>query len=259
MLTTRDSLEGSISRALPEGRSTLMPERFSTLTASSLACERCCSSRMATAAQAMKMISMTRNTSVSGVMLISEKIGSSEPPSTSASGCFPRAMPLAVLVGVAAGERARLLLGAGTVLVEQLEELVGHHAQLDRGAGQPLVEEVVEDDRLDGDEDTGGGGIQRHRDAARDHVEAALLDLLQLGERVDDAEHGAEQTDERRDDADGGQDPQVVLERGGHLDALAVDRRLQVLLLGAAQPLVADQVDVGQRRLRALARRAALL
>src|SRR5262249_12432173 len=152
----------SISCAAPDGRLTLRPVFFSIS-----AC--CCSSltlrfsrRASTctaSALTMKMMSMTRKTSVNGVMLISAKIASppSSPPASS-SGSFPIAIAIAfralghlagllvidrlaaIALVIAASLAARLALAR--LLEQELEELVGQELHLGRDAVGALAEEV---------------------------------------------------------------------------------------------------------------------
>ena len=119
----------------------------------------------------MKMITITRKTSVSGVMLISAKIDS--PPSSSssppASGSFPIAIAVSLraslgFVLVVASSTSALLAARGLrlagLLEQELEELVGEELHLGRDAVRALAEEVEQDDGLDGDEDAGRGDDQ---------------------------------------------------------------------------------------------------
>ena len=97
----------------------------------------------------MKMITMTRKTSVSGVMLISAKIES--PPSSSsplpASGSFPIAIAVSLgassawcPVASSSSASCRLLrarrLRVAAAVEQELEELVGEelHLRRDRGS-----------------------------------------------------------------------------------------------------------------------------
>jgi hypothetical protein len=80
---------------------------------------------------------------------------------------------------------------------------------------------------------------------------------LEPAHRLHDADHGAEQTDERRRGTDRAEHPQADAQILVHPEALAVDRGGDMLRLGPAEPLVAHEEDVRDRRLRALARRPA--
>src|SRR5258708_4620884 len=127
----------------------------------------------------MKMISRTRNTSVSGVILISAKIDSPPPssPTASSSGSFPIAIAVAFR---ALGEVPRLAvialvvfalalavgLGLAGGIEQQLEELVGEELHLGRDPVGPLAEEVEQDDRADGDADADRGDDQGLGDRA---------------------------------------------------------------------------------------------
>src|SRR6187551_2799368 len=158
MTRTSEALLGSISWAWPCGRFTLRPDFFST---SDWLCSSATfffSSRASTwtaSALTMKIITSTRKTSVSGVMLISAKIESppSSPPASS-SGSFPIAIAITL--------RARLdvaclfvfgfdLLGAARLriaglLEQELEELVGQQLHFRCDAARALAEEVEQDD-----------------------------------------------------------------------------------------------------------------
>ena len=81
----------------------------------------------------------------------------------------------------------------------------------DRLAHAPL-EEVERDDRRDGDHEADRGRDQRLGDAGHDRGRAARLVARQIGERLDDAEHRAEQADERRVVAERAEHAQVALE-----------------------------------------------
>src|SRR3954468_24396340 len=131
----------------------------------------------------MKITTMTRNTSVSGVMLISAKMPS--PPSSASSaesGSFPRAILTSLHLGLDLGIRRLLLAALGRLGVDrrveqELEELVGEELHLGRDPRRPLAEVVEQDDGRDGDADTGGGHDQRLRDRTGDIGEADLLAL----------------------------------------------------------------------------------
>src|SRR4051812_33611173 len=102
----------------------------------------------------MKMITMTRKTSVSGVMLISAKIESppSSSPSPLTSGCFPIAIVSALRAlgfGLGVGLHVvAVLLGLarrgalGRRVEQELEELVGEELHLGRDPVRALAEEV---------------------------------------------------------------------------------------------------------------------
>jgi hypothetical protein len=71
-----------------------------------------------------------------------------------------------------------------------------------------------------------------------------------LGDRAEglhDADDGAVEADERRGGADGAEDPQAALELEGDPLPRAIDRRFEVVLGRAPEPLEADQEDVGER------------
>src|SRR5436853_6085 len=131
----------------------------------------------------MKMISRTRNTSVSGVMLISARM-------------WPRrcALPNAI---------------APPSCLERLD-----HAgapDLERGV-DPLharLEVVVEDDGHDADREAERRGDQCLGDAARDDREAAGAGDGHRVERADDAHDRAEEADERRRRRNRAEHPEV--------------------------------------------------
>src|SRR5687767_4551367 len=151
--STSESFVGSISWACPCGRLTLRPDdsffwisswvcvifffswRASTCTASALT---------------MKMITITRNTSVSGVMLISAKIVSPPSSAASSSGSFPIAIavtlhagfPVVVVFALELGLLGAAGMRIARLLEQQLEELVGKQFHLGRDAVRALAEEV---------------------------------------------------------------------------------------------------------------------
>ena len=87
------------------------------------------------------------------------------------------------------------------------------------------LEDVEGDDRGDGDHQADRGGHQRLGDAGHDRRGAAALVAGQVGEGLDDAEHGAEQADE------GG----VVAQRAEH--AQVAFQRQPLARLGAGHRL----------------------
>src|SRR6266853_1037431 len=80
-----------------------------------------------------------------------------------------------------------------------------------------LQKVVVEDHRWDGGEKTSGGGDQRLGDARSDGTQTGCAGAAQAGERVDDAPHGSEQTDEGRHGA-GCRQPGHAFFDAAHLD-----------------------------------------
>src|SRR5881394_221250 len=141
----------------------------------------------------MKMITRTRKTSVSGVMLISAKIDSppSSSPPASESGSFPIAIALAFGLrfrfgGLVVGRVRRRRRALATcrqrvawLLHQELEEFVGQKLHLRRDARGTLVEEVEQDDGLDGDENTGRSHHECLRDRSRHHRELDLFITLE--------------------------------------------------------------------------------
>jgi len=94
-------------------------------------------------------------------------------------------------------------------LTERLFDLGGHF-QCERveALGQVfyiLQELIVENHGGDGGCQAGGGGQQRFGDAGGDGTEAGCASIAETGEGVDDAPNSAEEADERRNRAGGGQ------------------------------------------------------
>src|SRR5664279_1102693 len=262
-----DAFDESMSCALPDGRLTLRPVFFSTSDCStSFLDSACCLRDCSTSASAvtMKMTTITRKTSVSGVMLISAKIPSlassaSSPP----SGSFPSAIFLSFHLRVDFIIRWLLLLATARLRVlrcieQQLEELVGEELHLRRDPARALAEVVEQDDRLDGDENTDRRHDQRFGYRTGDVGEADLLPLMEAAEAGDDAGDRAEQTDERCRRTDRSEHPQSRAQVLIHAQPLTVHARHDVVGLRVIQPLVADEEHVRDRARRALARRASL-
>src|SRR5215813_10099216 len=120
----------------------------------------------------MKMMRSTRKTSVSGVTLISATM-------------WPRVCALNSAIGP---PRRR----------HRLEQPRAADAQGTVDPFDAVLEVVVEDERHDADGEAERGGDQRLRDAARHHPEAPRPDQRHAVEGAHDADHRAEQTDERR-------------------------------------------------------------
>ena len=157
----------------------------------------------------MKMTRSTSTTSTSGVTLMSEITS-----------------VLAVLVDAcsAAGHQPASPL-ASCAAVHVAEDHVGHRVGAPDLAAHPPLVEVEGDHRRDGDQDADRGGHQRARHVGADHVDAGVLRLvLQAVERRDDAEHGAEQADERGVVAQGAEHDQVLLLLLADARLLAVHR-----------------------------------
>src|SRR5262245_62630711 len=181
----------------------------------------------------MKITSSTRATSINGTMLISA-IGWEEDLRSK----LPNAMVPAPRLVVHGRERhaarpaaAGGLQGAahrqeGQELEGEGVELGGQHAV---GARQP----VVAHDRRQGDGEADARHDQRLADRTCDLVEHARARHADGDQRVVDAPHRAEQADERRGGADGGQDGEAVLERRGLLVEHLLDGASQELLLAA--------------------------
>src|SRR5262249_52261837 len=131
----------------------------------------------------MKMMRSTRQTSTSGVTLMSE---------VSAVFCsFPTELCHRCLI-----MRARFLHEVD----RHLRAGVGH---LDGEAIDAVLEVVIGPHRRNGHEQTERGGDERLGDTGRHRGDAAAGGG-HLGEGVDDADNGAEQPDERRRCANGG-------------------------------------------------------
>src|SRR5215210_6219310 len=217
----------------------------------------------------MKMISSTSIMSTIGVTLMSE-VKPPPPPDDMPISLLPRprsargasaGAPAANNGAVAPAARERGGGGARSeapvtlfrkplrpelpraVLQEVVDQLGRRVVHLDDEAVD-LAREVVE-------EPHGGhrhgeperGRQQRLGDAARDGADTGRLSRLHAGERVDDAEHRAEETHERGGRADGGETREAALELG-RLDG---DGALESALAGL--DLVAR--DVGRSLVRA--------
>src|SRR5262245_21863498 len=126
----------------------------------------------------MKMISRTRNTSVSGVMLMSAMM----------RRCLPRVPLLPIAIATLGAERFEQ---AGAADAQRGVDLL--HARL---------EEVVEHDRCDADGQAEGRRDQRLRDAGRDHAEAPRARQRHGVKGANDADHRPEEPDEWRRRAD---------------------------------------------------------
>src|SRR5437763_10486908 len=121
----------------------------------------------------MKMMRSTRNTSVSGVTLISATM-------------WPRvcALPKNAMRPPRRGHR--------------LEHARAADAERGVDALDARLEVVVADDRDDADREAERGGDERLRDAARHHAEPAGAGDRHRVEGADDAHDRAEEADERR-------------------------------------------------------------
>src|SRR5437870_10874303 len=131
----------------------------------------------------MKMMRRTRNTSVSGVTLISATMR-------------PRVCPLNSAM---APPRRR----------DRLDQPRAADAQRPVDALDAVLEVVVEDERDDADGEAEGRRDERLGEAARHHAEAARADDRHAVEGAHDADHRAEETDEGRRGADRAEDPEV--------------------------------------------------
>src|SRR5688572_8582976 len=157
----------------------------------------------------MKMIRSTRQTSTSGVTLMSPFTSSGLPPPA------PNAMSL--LLRGASLDRARLVLDE---VVDQLRRRVRH---LHLETLDLAHEVVVHPHRGDGDEQPERGRCQGLGDPGRHGAETAGTGEGHASESVDDADDSPEQTDERRGRGDRGQVGEALLHlRAGH-ERLALD------------------------------------
>ena len=162
-------------------------------------------------AATMKMMSSTSMTSMNGVTLIS---CSSEPSSSSP---LSRRAAMAHSAALAQPDAALAAVEIARDEAQHLGRGVAHQRPI---AGDRACELIVDDDRGDGGEQADGGGQQRLGDAGRDHGEVGGLRLGDADEAVHDAPHRAEQADERRRGADGG-------EHAGALVHVAAGRDLE--------------------------------
>ena len=93
-----------------------------------------------------------------------------------------------------------------------VETIVDEEIDRRRHTAQLAKEVVVEDGRGNRREQTHGGGDQRLGDARRHDREARGAGASDALERIDDADDGAEQADERRRASRGRQEGQAPLE-----------------------------------------------
>ncbi len=116
--------------------------------------------------------------------------------------------------------------GAGAQAAVEVARQQAQH--LGRGVGEHLAvagdaarEHVVDDHGGNGGDEAGGGGEQRLGDAGRHHGEVGRVGLRDADEGVHDAPDRAEQADEGRGGADGGEQPGAAAHRaaGARLDA----------------------------------------
>src|SRR5271168_2221665 len=149
-----------------------------------------------TGAVTMKMMSSTSTTSTSGVMLI--------------SASEVRVWPLLAVKATCGLPLHRFLFGGDFFqAVEQFAgEVVHAGAKLAQGSG----ELVVSDDGGNGDQQAGSGRDQGFRDAGRHCAEGGCAFGAQAVEGIHNAHHGAEETDERCDCADGREPSQAALQ-----------------------------------------------
>src|SRR5262245_12972619 len=145
----------------------------------------------------MKMISSTSTTSTSGVMLMAACILPGSP------SCIDRPALDARHLGVPDLELRNL--------EQAVHQLRGGPVDLDVDVLELAGELVEGDDRRDRDEAAQRRRDQGLGDTARDRRHSAGPRGRDTAEGVDDADDGAEQTDERRSRADGGQDPETPL------------------------------------------------
>src|SRR5438105_1383677 len=139
----------------------------------------------------MKMIRSTRQTSTSGVTLISEVI---DP-----------------LISLPTELCHRFFMPRSNFLQEVDRHLRAGVRHLDREAVDAILEVVVRPDRGDGDEQTEGRRDEGFGDTGRDGGDTTPR-RGHLLEGVDDADDRSEETDERRRGTDGGQNAEVLLQ-----------------------------------------------
>src|SRR3954470_16205571 len=126
----------------------------------------------------MKMMRSTRQTSTSGVTLMS-----------------PRAP----------GSAITLLRFLGSILLllhKEVDQLGGGVGHLDLEPLELVLEQVEHPRGRDGHEETESGGDESFRDTGRHGADTTGAGESHAAERVDDADHGAEEADEgggRRD------------------------------------------------------------
>src|SRR6185369_2732275 len=210
-----------------------------------------------------KMMSSTSITSTSGVVLIAETTSSSSPSEG------PTVIAMAgssALRRCARGDRGRDGPCAHQHAVQVGTE-AAHRFHRDLVAAD---EPVVAEHRRHRDRETDGGHDQRLADRTGDLVDRRLAGDADRGQRVVDAPDSAEQADERRRRADGGEEGKSVLQTAldivdGALDAhrdpgVVVDVLGQRALVVFARenPGVGDEAERAARlqRLGALAERA---
>src|SRR5688572_13358406 len=157
----------------------------------------------------MKMISSTRQTSTSGVTLISDLTAFSPLPASLAAR--PNCMGSSCRPGDA------LLLDEE---VDQLRRGVGHlHLQ----ALEHVGEVVEHPGRGNGHAEAEGGGDEGLGDTGRDRADAARTRERHAAEGVDDADHGTEQADEGSGGGDRRQAADALLQVGVGDEGLALE------------------------------------
>ena len=145
----------------------------------------------------MKMMSSTRTTSTSGVMLMS------------ASAVCVR--PLAEVKAISAAPRSRL---RSLLALDQVEHLQGEVVVARGHFANGANDEVVSDHRRDRGSQAGGGGNQRFGNSRSDRAQSRGASRAQSVEGVDDSPDGSEQSDKRRDRAGNRQPRHVAFEAG---------------------------------------------
>src|ERR1700722_1079718 len=149
-----------------------------------------------TGAVTMKMMSRTRTTSTSGVMLISES--------------EVRVCPELAVKATGAGlplQRVKigLLVRLQADFFEAVEQFAGEVVHAGSKFAQRSSELVVGDHGRNGDQQAGGRGDEGLGDSRRHRPQRGRSFRAQAVEGIHDAHHGAEEADERRGCADGGQ------------------------------------------------------
>src|ERR1039457_6439993 len=193
-------------------------------------------------AVSMKMMSSTSTTSTNGVMLISDRLA---PPLRRRDPYPPP--PLT--------DNAMALLSE--TAFGHVQELHGKvvHARAD--LPDSVAENVVEDGGWDGGCKARRRRNQRFGDARRHRAQAGRSHLSQFVKRADNAQHGAEQPNERRDRRGSGQPAHVALELGDLLAHSQLQGALQRDAVGhlAARldltlDLLISEIEDGHQRRR---------
>src|SRR5207248_5801176 len=208
-----------------------------------------------------KMMSSTSITSTSGVVLMVAITLTSPPPPE------PTLMAMASppSAGVSLADRRRL--GAGRPRPAAFAADSGSAHQVGMQVGGKVPQRVLEDlvateqpvvthDRGHRDEQPDGRHDERLADGTGHLVDARLPGDADIHQGAQNAPHRAEQPDEGGDRADGGEEPQPVVELAVHLLHRALQRhrdplvqvdavgKAPVVMRGGAQPVLRDAAEV---------------